>query len=150
MTMDEVFEKHARRIRGIEGASPEEIAELERLVGHPLPKELRAYYLRAGRNPGNLHFVQTHKIVEPSIAESIKFHRPRRHGRHAAPVRNKIFFADGGTCQDCGPAFLALEVPSKLPKLAIDPDDPPVIGMDYDDPVLLAATFTEYVRSAFP
>lgn len=150
VTIEELFSQQARRIRGIEGATAEEIEELERLVGRRLPRELRAYLERAGREPGNLRFVQTHKVLRPSIAEMIRYHRPARSGRRKSGVRGRIFFGDGAGCQDCGPAFLALEAPEELGPLVVDPEDPPVIGYDDEDPLLLAPSFTEFVRSAIP
>lgn len=148
MTVDEIFRKFERRAGAVVGASQQEIDELERLVGRPLPAQYRTYLLRAGRSHGNLRFIQTHKTIEPTIDAAIAHHRPRKRGRRKAPDPGLIFFGDGGSCQDCGPAFLAVAPPAKMPKLTIDPDDPPVVGLDDDRPVLLANRFTEYVFAA--
>lgn len=150
MSIDEIFEQSRRRIQGAVPATPEEVGELERLVGRPLPRQYRAWLLRAGRDAGNLTFVQTHKIVRPSIEAAIAAHRPRRAGRRRRLPSGLLFFADGGTCQDCGPAFLVLEPLPGLPGLAIDPDDPPVTGFDYEEPVLLSPRLSEYVQRAVP
>lgn len=150
MTIEEIFTRYARRICGVEPATVEEIAELEKQVGRTLPREYRAYLLRAGRKNGNLRFIQTHKVLQPNIEEAIAYHRPRRRGRHRQRLQHMLFFGDGDGCQDCGPALLALEPPDNLPKLAIDPDDPPVIGLDAGAAILLARTFTEYVLGAVP
>jgi hypothetical protein len=111
----ELFARNARRIRDIEPAMPEEVRELEQLLGRRLPREYRAYLFLAGRKSGNLKFVQTHKIIQPAMDATLDAHRPRKHGRRKRMARGLIFFGDGGTCQDCGPAYLALEAPPGCP-----------------------------------
>jgi hypothetical protein len=150
--IEEIFRDHQRHLRGVEPGAPDRIDELEKLVGRTLPGALRAYLRLAGGNPGNLTFVQTHKTIRPTLSEALSVHRPRRHGsrrKKKEPTR-EIFFGDGIGCQDCGAAWLILEPPEELPKLAIDPDDPPVCGYDYDELQVLAPRFTEYVLRAMP
>ena len=150
--IEDIFRDHQRRLQGVEPGDPDRIDELEKLVGRALPRELRAYLRLAGGNPGNLTFVQTHKTIRPTLAEALNVHRPRRHGsrRKKETPTKEIFFGDGSGCQDCGAAWLILEPPEELPKLAIDPDDPPVCGYDYDDLQVLARRFSEYVLGAMP
>jgi len=62
---------------------------------------------------------------------------------------SKIFFGDGDGCQDCGAAYVILS-PELLPRVEIDPDDPPVGGVDYDELQLREARFSDYVRRAMP
>ena len=150
--IEDIFRDHQRRLRGVEPGAPERIDELEKLIGRPLPRELRAYLRLAGGNPGNLNFVQTHKTIRPTLSDTLNAHRPRRHGsrRKKEKPATEILFGDGSGCQDCGAAWLILEPPEELPTLEIDPDDPPVGGYDYDELQLLAPRFTEYVLRAMP
>jgi hypothetical protein len=150
--IEQIFNDHRRRLQGVEPGLPERIDELEKLIGRPLPRELRSYLRLAGGDPGNLRFVQTHKTIRPTLLGILDAHRPRRHGsrrKKKAPT-TEILFGDGAGCQDCGAAWLVLEPPEELPKLKIDPDDPAVCGYDYDELKLLAPRFTEYVLSAMP
>lgn len=146
----ELFRRLQRHLGAVVGADKEEIDELERLVGRPLPQEFRSYLLLAGRSCGNLRFLQGHKTIQPSVAASIAYHRPRKRGPKKRASPGLIFFGDGAGCQDCGPVFLTTEPQVKIPNLSIDADDPPVIGFDYDQPVLLAPRFTQYVRASLP
>lgn len=149
--VEEILRSAERRLRGLEPGDPGKIDELERLVGRPLPRELRAYLRLAGGNPGNLTFVQTHKTVVPTLADAIAAHRPTRHGRRKKTKlpASSIFFGDGDGCQDCGPAMLVLSAEA-LPKVEIDPEDPPVAGFDDDERVLLEPRFSDYLRRAIP
>lgn len=148
-TVAEIFRAHARRISGIEPGEPEQILELERIIGRPLPREYRSFLLLAGNNAGSLRFLQQHKQVFPSLADALKNNRSPRRGRRKEKDAT-IYFADGPGCQDCGPAFLVLSPIESWKDSPIDPENPPVGGRDYDDLVLLAETFSAYVRSAIP
>ena len=152
MIVEELFKAYERRLRGVEPGAVEKIDELEKLTGRPLPRELRAYLRLAGGNAGNLTFVQTHKNIRPTLADAIQAHRPRRHGsrKKMEMPSSKVFFGDGDGCQDCGAAYLLLSAPADLPKLEIDPDDPPVGGYDYEELRLLSPRFSDYVRGAMP
>jgi len=149
--VEEILRSAERRLRGVEPGTAEKLDELEKLVGRPLLRELRAYLRLAGGSPGNLTFVQSHKTIRPTLSDAIAAHRPRRHGSRSKLEKpaSKIFFGDGQGCQDCGAAYLIL-TGEALPKVEIDPDDPPVAGTDYDELVLLAPRFSEYVRRAIP
>jgi len=150
--VEEILRSAERRLRGVEPGTAEQIDELEKLVGRPLPRELRAYLRLAGGSPGNLTFQQTHKAIRPTLSDAIANHRPMRHGRRKNRKKpaSTIFFGDGdGGCQDCGAAFLVLDS-EELPRVEIDPEDPPVAGFDYDELVLLEPRFSDYVRRALP
>jgi len=149
--VEEILRSAERRLKGVEPGAAEKIDELEKLVGRPLPRELRAYLRLAGGNPGNLTFVQSHKTIRPALADAIAAHRPKRHGsrKKLETPASKIFFGDGDGCQDCGAAVLVLSSDA-LPKVEIDPEDPPVAGYDYDELQLLAPRLSEYVRRAVP
>lgn len=151
-SVEEIFREGGRRLRGVEAGDPGSIDRLESLLGRPLPRELRAYLRLAGGDPGNLRFVQTHKIIRPTLREALDRHTPRRHGRRENPEKpaSKIHFGDGEGCQDCGPAVLIVARPRELPDLEIDPEDPPVAGYDYDELVILNPRFTGYVLAAMP
>ena len=150
--IEKIFRDNQRHLRGVVPGLPVQIDELEKLIGRPLPRELRAYFRLAGGSPGNLRFVQTHKTIRPTLRDTLEAHRPRRHGsrRNKKVPVTEILFGDGVGCQDCGAAWLVLEPPGELPKLKIDPDDPAVCGYDYDELKLLAPQLTEYVLNAMP
>ena len=149
--VEEILRSAERRLRGVEPGPAEQIDELEKLVGRPLPRELRAYLRVAGGNPGNLTFVQTHKTIRPTLSDALSAHRPMRRGARKKKQRpaSSIFFGDGEGCQDCGAAVLVLSSDA-LPKVGIDPDDPPVAGYDYDELQLLAPRLSDYIRRAVP
>lgn len=149
--VEEILRSAERRLRGVEPGAAEQIDELEKLIGRPLPRELRAYLRLAGAHPGNLTYSQTHKTILPTLADAIAAHRPKRHGARKKLERpaSKIFFGDGPGCQDCGPAYLILAA-DQLPKVNMDPEDPPVAGFDGAELVLLDGRFSDYVRRAIP
>src|SRR6185295_16715563 len=66
----------------IRGASEEEIAQLEQLVGHPLPHQYRRFLEVMGRNPGTFSYSNDDAMT---VGDIIYYYKEIQRGETKAP-----------------------------------------------------------------
>jgi hypothetical protein len=143
------------------GASEEEIRELERLAGRPLPADYVAFLRVAGRDCGDMfkgdatayasdgsfsrHPHRYDFRLETAVKERRRLQaRLAKNPRRAAKDRFNPGFVLIGTqshCQDCGSTYLDLRDPAASPVVVLE---------EGENPRVVAASFREFLfRFAF-
>jgi hypothetical protein len=104
--------------REVRGATEEEIAQLEQLVGEPLPSQYRSFLEIMGADPGPFSFSNDDAMT---VADITYYYRERQRGETKAPP-DCVVIAWGGT--EYEERQLSLELgPSATSRVLVSSDD---------------------------